>query len=150
MSLIDRAAADIAKITGNNAEFGITATFTVPVSFAVQQSVTATGLAFKHFLRVKDENEIVNTRQITFQVSEDNLTTFVTDDLGNVLVDVSGNRIVAPWTYPTRNQFGEVNLLNHLITWSDHWGVWTYVVAEQWPDDGLGVIMLKLSNYTPA
>jgi hypothetical protein len=148
MNLIDRAAADFAKITGNNKEFGITATFTTPVDFPVQQSVVAVGLAFKHFLKVKDENEIVNTRQITFQVAEDNLTTFVTDASGNILVDASGNRIVAPWTYPVRNKFNEVNLLNHIVTWSDHFGEWSYVVAEQWPDDGLGVIMLKLSNYT--
>ena len=143
MSLIDRAASDLQSILTNNNEFGTVITFTTPNG---SKTVTANGLAFKHWMKVNDFGEVINTKVATIQISEDALITFITDANGNILTDAIGNRIVSPYTYPTRNSNNRIDLLNHRVTWNDHEGSWNYVITETMPDESFGAILCKLND----
>ena len=143
MSLIDRAASDLQSILTNNNEFGTVITFVTPNG---SKTVMVNGLAFKHWMKVNDFGEIVNTKVATIQISEDSLISFITDSLGNIITDANGNRVISPNSYPTRNSNNRIDLLNHRVSWSDHEGVWNYVITETQPDESFGTILCKLND----
>jgi hypothetical protein len=69
----------------------------------------------------------VNTKKVRVNISEKSL------------IDLS---------YPVRNAKNEVFMMGDLVSFADSTGlVKTYSVAENWPDESLGTIVLILEKY---
>lgn len=144
MNIIEQAQADMQTILSNGNEFGTSITFVTPDG---SQTITITGLAFKHSLKVNDYGEVVNTKNAIITISEDSLITYVTDASGNILTDSNGNKIMMLGSYPTRNSANEIDLLQHVVSWHDSNSVYKYVINETLPDESLGCIVCKLGFY---
>lgn len=126
MNIVDRAAADIARITGNNQEFGtgLPVVMTPPGG----DPVSFTAIHTKHRRAVDPETGYsINAKVASIAVSESYL--------------VAEN-------YPVRNSTGEVFLQDHLVEVRDSTGVnCRYVVREWWPDEMIGLIVLILGDF---
>jgi len=70
MSLIQRAKADIERITSNQNEFGVEMVLTAPTS----ETITVTGLHTKINLGVDTDGQMVNSKKAHISVSEKFLT----------------------------------------------------------------------------
>src|SRR4051812_17361543 len=121
MGLMDIARRDMLRFSTD------TNGFAVPIIFADNNSpvnsVTAPGTAFKHHLRV-NEHGAANTKTARVTIHEDALTAL---------------------EYPVRDDNGEVNLINHRVTWTDITGeAKTYVIWENFPNETTGLIVCLL------
>ena len=123
MSLIAQAKEDWKTITSNADEFGIEMTLTAPTG----ETATVTGLHTKHHLGIDKEGAAVNAKNAHVSVSEELLT-------------AAG--------YPVRNDAGEVNLKSHRVSVADSTGTAKeYVVAQWFPDETVGVIVMILTDF---
>lgn len=121
MSILDRAKADIKKITGNSNEFARVMTFVAPD----ESTITTKGLHSKHHVGIDNEGNLVNSKTAYVSVSEENLT-----------------------GYPVRNAAGEVYLKFHKVTVKDSTGTEkTYQISEWFPDETIGLIVCILQDY---
>jgi len=123
MSLIQRAKADIERITSNQNEFGVEMVLTAPTS----ETITVTGLHTKINLGVDTDGQMVNSKKAHISVSEKFLT-----DAG----------------YPVRDGNGEVNLRSHKVSVNDSTGsAKEYVITEWFPNETVGLITCLLGDY---
>lgn len=124
MSLLERAKADIEKITSNLNEFARAATFYAPSG----ETATVNILHTKHHLGVDAElQKWVNTKNAHISVSEKFLT-----DAG----------------YPVRNADHQVFLQKHKVKVADSTGEEVTYVIEQWfPNETIGLITCILGTY---
>ena len=124
MSIIEKAIADVKKITSDSNGFGVTMTITAPDSSSVQ----FVGTYSQHHMSFDTEGLMTSSKNAHCSVSESILT-----GLG----------------YTVRNANNEVALLGHRINLTDSSGTArTYVVREQYPDETVGLIVLILGSYT--
>ena len=104
--------------------------FGVDLSFkpnAISEATTVKGFATKHHLSVSSEGIPVNAKNTHCTVSESILT-----DAG----------------YTVRNASNEVDMIGHLVTYTDSSGTeWTYQISETMPDETLGQIQCFLVDY---
>lgn len=122
MSLLDRAKADIERITGNANEWGRSMVMEAPTG----ETVTVTGLTKKHHAGFDTDGARVNAKDASITISE--------KYLGD---------------YPVRNAAGEVSLTDHKVTVKDSTGIdKNYVIREWFPDETIGLIVCILGDYT--
>jgi len=125
MGLIDQINTDIAKITSNPNEFGVSIEFISPASI----SATIIGIHTKHHLGIDSEGNVVNTKKASIAFSE------------SVLVEANPDYII-------RNTAGEIDLKDHRVNVKDSTGITKeYVVAKWFPDETIGLIVVILSAY---
>lgn len=127
MSLLGAIRSDVRQILGNGGDFGIPITFISPD----QATVSVIGTAKKHHIAYDDVGNVVNSRQASVTICEQDLT-------------VQG--------YPVRNAKQEVYLKHHTVRWADAQGtMYRYKIDEAFPDEHLGIIVLILSHavYEP-
>ncbi len=124
MSLLERAKADIERITSNLNEFARVATFYSPTG----ETATVNILHTKHHLGVDAElQKWVNTKNAHISVSE------------KFLVDAG---------YPVRNGNRDVFLQKHKVKVADSTGQEVTYVIEQWfPNETIGLITCILGTY---
>lgn len=121
MSLIDKAKADIKRITSNSKEFARSMTFTAPTD----ETITTKGLHSKHYIGIDSEGNPVNAKTAYVSVSEENLA-----------------------GYPVRNADGEVDLKGHRVSVVDSTGTTKeYYINEFFPDETIGLIVCILQDY---
>lgn len=122
MSLIDTINSDIAKITSNNKEFGVSIELIAPTL----ETITINGIHTKHHLGIDTDGNMVNSKKASIAFSE--------------------SLLIAP--YPVRNTNKEVDLLNHLINVKDSTGIVKNYIVQQWfPDETIGLIVCILEDY---
>lgn len=122
MSLIDTINADIAKITSNLNEFGVSIELIAPTL----ETITINGIHTKHHLGIDTDGNMVNSKKASIAFSE--------------------SLLIAP--YPVRNANKEVDLLNHLINVKDSTGIVKNYIVQQWfPDETIGLIVCILEDY---
>ena len=124
MSLFQKAIADARQITSNGNDFGIPCLFTSPT----QETATVNVIHTKHNTGFDFETgERVNTKISSIAVSEP-------------LLNAEG--------YTTRDASDECTLKNHRVKIKDSTGnEKEYLVAENYPDETLGLIVLILNDY---
>ncbi len=121
MGLIDTINSDIANITSNLNDFGVSMTFIAPDL----TTLTVTGIHTKHHLGVNTEGEIINSKKASIAVSESKLA-----------------------GYPLRNAKNEVDLNGHLVNVKDSTGTLCNYKIRQWfPDETIGLIVCILEMY---
>lgn len=125
MTILERAKADIERITGNQNEWGQPIVFIAPTG----ETVSVIGLVTKHHLGVDAElQKWVNTKNAHISVSEKYLT------------DLS---------YPLRNANGDVDLKDHKVQVSDSTGATYTSRIDQWfPDETIGLITCILGDWS--
>lgn len=126
MGLLERAKADIERITSNLNEFARAAVFYAPTGETASVNILHT----KHHLGVDAElQKWVNTKNAHISVAEKFLT-----DAG----------------YPVRNSGGDVSLLRHKVKVADSTGTEVTYMIEQWfPNETVGLITCILGTYAP-
>lgn len=123
MSLLNLARADTIGITTDLFGFGDTVVFTSPDGVVV--SVTAR--PNRHHLKFDSDGAPVNGLVASVEVAE------------AVLVAAG---------YPVRNLRGQVAMMKHLVAFKDSTGVLRkYSIAQQYPDDTLGLLVFQLSEF---
>lgn len=122
MSLIDTINSDIAKMTSNNKEFGVSIELIAPTL----ETITINGIHTKQHLGIDTDGNMVNSKKASIAFSE--------------------SLLIAP--YPVRNANKEVDLLNHLINVKDSTGIIKNYIVQQWfPDETIGLIVCILEDY---
>lgn len=126
MNLSDRAISDLAEITGNSNDFGVSITLTAPGG----QIAIVTGLHVKTHLGVDPQDgAIIASKRASVAISE------------RVITNANGH-------YPIRNGAGEVDMNTHLVTVADSsLSAKRYKVKQCMPDEKLGLILLILDDY---
>lgn len=123
MGLIEQAKKDLLQITSNLDEFAIAVTFIAPTT----ETETINCLAIKHHLDFDNDGNSVSTKTARISFSE------------KLLTDLD---------YPTRNTSGEVNLMNHRVSWADSTGIVKHYVIKEWfADETLGFIFCKVKDF---
>jgi hypothetical protein len=123
MSLIAQAKQDVADITANSAEWGLSITMTAPD----ETTATVTGLHTKHHMAVDTLGNPVNAKNAHASISEQHLV-------------AAG--------YPVRNEQGEVSLYGHRVSVADSTGTVKHYTVKQWhPDETVGLIVMILDDY---
>jgi hypothetical protein len=118
MGLLDIVKRDIADITGNSDQFGVTIVLTNGTDTA-----TVIGTTSSHYLKVDPETGLPMRGK-------------------NVHVSVSMSLLTAE-DYPFRNNSGEIALIGHRATVQGA----TLIVREVWPDETCGLIVMILGDY---
>jgi len=124
IDLLARARKDLQRIA--RGEFSTEVVF---ISLGTEpQTTTVRALASKHHFSIDSTTGLpVNSKNTHCSVDE------------AVLVDAG---------YPVRNANNEVNLRNHLVTYTDSSGTArNYRINEAWPDETIGLIVLTLGDY---
>lgn len=125
MGLIEQALQDIADITSDLDEWGVSITLTSP-DF---NTATLNGFHTKHHLAINDQGKQVNSRSAHISFSEVNL--------------YRANSV-----YPLRNEKKEVSLKGHKVTVNDSTGrTCTYIIREWFPDETIGLIVCILGDF---
>ena len=118
MGLVNQLKLDVAAITGNTSEFGMTAVLTAPNA----STATVSGIFTKHHIEFDEMGNQVNTRQACITISEAPLLAL---------------------SYPTRNADGEIDFSAHKVVIESI----TYV-CDQWREDNTaGTILLILGDF---
>jgi hypothetical protein len=114
---------DVLGITTNTDEFG------TPILFESPFGITATiaGTRTKHHLGFNSEGLAVNTKTASITVSEYALNAA---------------------NYQYRTPAGEISFKNHKVSFADSSGTThAYMIAEQFPDKTLGLIVCILRDF---
>lgn len=123
MSLIAQAKADIAQITSNTDEFGVT----IILYNTSDEAVTIAGLHSKIHLAVDTDGNPVSAKQAHISFSES-------------VVNAAGVSI--------RNSNGEVDLKDYKVDVKDSTGlVKRYKISRWMPDETTGLISCYLEDY---
>lgn len=124
MGIIDRARADIQRITSDTNGFAVDITLIAPDS----TTASFAGLSTKHHLAVDQmTGEVVSSRTASISFSE-------------VIAAAAG--------YTIRNSENEVDLRNHRAQVKDSTGAVRNYVIDKWiPDETLGLIVCILGDY---
>lgn len=127
MGIVDNARRDVGHfLTDSGKGFAIDVTLDDGTETADIQA-TAT----KHHLKTDQEGLPANSRVASVTVHLDHIAN-------------------TNASYSVRNDKGEIDFLRHLVTFLDsHGESETYVVREQFPDEYLGLVVLKLGLYSP-
>jgi hypothetical protein len=124
MGMLERAQADIKRISGDSTGFTEQLTFTTPDGLT---TAVIYGIPNKIHLGINTEGEQMNSRKSSVSISESNLT-----DLG----------------YPTRDADNICSLKNHKVTLIDSTGLAAqYIIREVFPDESVGMIVCMLGSY---
>lgn len=125
MGLLSQIQADVKQITTDAGAFGTAVVFETPdgnTTVTVNALTNKIGLAFN-----ANSGAPVNSKAASVVVSEAALV-------------AAG--------YTVRNASNEVYLRKHKVTWTDSSGTeWTYSIAENIPDETLGLITCILKDY---
>jgi hypothetical protein len=122
MSLTERAILDAQFITQNPGGFAVSMVLTAPNT----DTVTVLGLATKHHNGIDLDGAHVSTKIASVSITE--------------------NQLIG---YPCRNASGEIYLENHNLSVKDSTAVEkNYRVTEWFPDETLGLIVLKLADLS--
>lgn len=125
MGLVEQAISDIAEITSNNDDWGVSITMTDPDG----ETVTFNGLTTKHHLGIDEMGQTFRSKKASIAISESIL-------------------LAANPDYPVRNSAGEVVLANHLVDVKDSTGIVKNYVVNSWlPDEAVGLIVIILEDY---
>lgn len=134
MSLIEDAINDAAEITGDDTEFGVN----ILLQSDNEISCEVVGLKTKHHLGMDAMGNRINTKKASVTISEKNIYAANPD-------------------YPVRNSnpssriYQEVEMIGHRVDVIDSTGiVKKYKVAETYPDESLGLIVLILEDWEDA
>ena len=123
MGLAEQAIQDMADITSNSDDFGVSITLTSPSS----QVATLFGYSTKHHLGLDAEGQVVRTKTASVAIAE-----------GNV-------------PFSIRNVNDEVDLNGYLVDVLDSTGIVKNYKASNWfPDEKLGLIVIILQDYDNA
>ena len=118
MGLIDNINADIASITSNLNEFGVSIEIVSPNGVPT----TINGIHTKHHLGIDTDGNMVNSKKASIAFSE--------------------------VFYPCRNSGGEVDLKNYKVNVKDSTGFTKNYIVQQWfPDETIGLIVCILEDY---
>lgn len=118
MGLIDNINADVAAITSNLNEFGVSIEIVTPNGV----STTINGIHTKHHLGIDTDGNMVNSKKASIAFSES--------------------------FYQCRNASGEVNLKNYRVNVKDSTGLIKNYIIQQWfPDETIGLIVCILEDY---
>ena len=124
MSLLDTIREDMRRIVPDTDEYGVELTLVAPDT----TTLVLSGLHTKHSITFDTEGNLVSGRNIHVAITE---------------ADLVEN------SYPYRNSNGDVDLYRHKVTAKDSTGLdKTYVIAEFFPDEKLGLIVCILSDFT--
>jgi len=118
MGLIDNINADIASITSNLNDFGVSIEMITPNGTAT----TINGIHTKHHLGIDTDGNMVNSKKASIAFSE----TFLN----------------------CRNSNEEVALTNYRVSVKDSTGIVKEYIVQQWfPDETIGLIVCILEDY---
>lgn len=123
MGLMEQAKLDILQITTNTDEFATPIVFTPPAG----SPKTVNGIGVKHNLSYDTYGNAISSKTSRITVSE------------QALVNAG---------YVVRNSSKEVDLINHLVQWTDVMGnSWTYQVIKNMAGETNAIIVLILADY---
>lgn len=121
---MDRAKADIERITSDQNGFGVEMTLQAPAPG--EEMAIVTGLHTKIHMALNTEGALVNSKKGHISISE------------KFLVDAG---------YPVRNSNDEVDLKGHKVSVKDSTGVIKHYLIQQWfPNESVGLITCILDD----
>ena len=132
MGLNEQIILDVAELTADTDDFGISILLTAPTL----ETATLNGYATKHHLKLDSASgQVVNSKNASVVVAELNVLA------ANPLYPIRG-------TNPSLPNYQEVSFIGHLVEVSDSSGVTKkYTCSENFADEACGLITLVLEDY---